>query len=115
MRVQGGHHGDPRAAAVVPMVWMVIVGFLSFATIIVTASNAQWEDLKVITAIEAIFYIGYIVMFCNLVCIKKNDHPKKWKLFFIGLLVIGGCNIIFCAINLSIVTTSNIDILFHYE
>lgn len=113
MQISGGHGhpNDPRGVLVIPMVWMTLVAFLSFATIIVTATNSEWEDAKAITAIEAIFYIAYLVMFCNVVCIKRKANPTKWKMFFIVLLILGGCNIIFCAINLSIVTTSNMDIL----
>ena len=50
-------------------------------------------------------------MFCNVAFVKKKDNPTKWRMFFIAFMIIGICNIIFCAINLSIVTTSNMDIL----
>ncbi len=55
--------------------------------------------------------MGYLVMFCCVLCVQRKKEPKKWRLFFIAFLILGITNIIFCAVNLSILVDSNLDIM----
>ena len=105
-----GRRNDPRVAVVVPGVWMTFVGFLSIASIIVTAQNSQYEDAKVITGFVSVFYILFLFCFCATCCTPKPDKPKKFKLYFTAMMILGISNIIFCAINLSVNARSNQDI-----
>lgn len=101
-----GHHygqGDPRAALFVPFIWMFLVCILSFVTIIVTATNSNNENTKVITGFEAVFFILMYITMCNLIKTDRFKMPKTFKAYFCIFLIFAACLIIFCSLNITLV------------
>ena len=99
------HHGqgDPRGALIVPFIWMLLVCILSFATIIVTATNSNNENTKVVTGFEAVFYILMYITMCNIMKVNRVKMPKTFKAYFCIFMIFAICLIIFCAINITLV------------
>ena len=102
-RNRGGGQGDPRGALAIPFIWMLLICVLSFATIIVTATNSNNENTKVVTGFEAVFYILMYITMCNILKFDRAKFPKTFKTYFCIYLIFAFCLVIFCAINISLV------------
>ena len=104
----GRHHhhgqGDPRGALAIPFIWMLLVCVLSFATIIVTATNSNNENTKIVTGFEAVFYILMYITMCNILKSDRKKMPKTFKTYFCIFLIFAFCLVIFCAINITLVS-----------